>query len=218
MTTWNHLSMWLFEMKMSGYEKTWKSINMTNITWLASTWCLWTVWCVLVVWCLKFHLHIFNMWSSGGFSFSLGDTSCLAPELLEHPSDLTGCCLGSRHPAVSFLSNSKCLSPALPPLFPLWPLCIFDKLAHSKGIVKMSNFIKYRFRKRCTDVEGNGGEDEWEEYKRSVKKKKREDRVREWGKRYELSVVKDNKVWKVLPLFDVLPSGSMWQRLQQSQS
>lgn len=29
------------------------------------------------------------------------------------------------------------------------------------------------------------------------------------GERYELSEVKDNKVWKVFPLFDVLPSGSV---------
>lgn len=52
------------------------------------------------------------------------------------------------------LSLRSILSPTLSLFFFLnifCPLCISDKLAHPKGIVKTSNFIKYR--KRCGTTE-----------------------------------------------------------------
>lgn len=77
----------------------------------------------------------------------------------------------------------------------------------------MSNLMKYKKRDAATEGEENGKEDEWEEYERSIKKSI--DGVR---KRYELYVVKNNKEWKVFPLFDVLPSGALWQRPLHSPS
>lgn len=67
----------------------------------------------------------------------------------------------------------------------LWNIDIEKKMYRDQGkVVKMMN------RRNMREV--------W---------KKKEDRVRECEKRYELSVVKDNRVWKVLPLLDALPSG-----------
>lgn len=59
---------------------------------------------------------------------------------------ISPCCLDSRQMSIFPLQLSpalQCLSYS-PSLFPPCPLSIFDKLARSKGIVKTSNFIKYR--------------------------------------------------------------------------
>lgn len=144
--------------------------------------------------------HFQHMKYTASVFFSVQVRLLTAPQIFKHPFELTHCCLDLRQPSISLLTKLKCLSAALqslyciPPFLPLCPLCIFDKLAHSKGIVKTSNLIKYRYRKRCTEAAGKEERrgDEWEECERSIKKE--EDSVSEGEKRYELSVVKDNKV------------------------
>lgn len=92
-------------------------------------------------------------------------------------------------------------------------LCVFsDTLAPSKGTVKTSNFIKYRRRRGTAETWKN----ERRMYGGSMGGIEKRLETAGKGKRYELSEVKDNKVWEVFPLFDVLPSGSQWQRPLQS--
>lgn len=122
---------------------------------------------------------------------------------------LVGWCIDNFPPSDSLLCNSAAPPSLLP--FPLCSLCILDMMEYLKRLVRKLYKI-YLIKRRCTDEKGK--EDEGEECERALKKRGRT----QWEKRYELSVVKDNKVWKVFPLFDVLPSGALWQTPRQNPS
>lgn len=104
----------------------------------------------IVLWCLKHYLYIFLVWSLGVFFFYSSEAACTlglqTSSWSDNPLFRFETEVHFRLPQLkmSLCSAVSLLLSAL--FFPFCPLCIFDKLAHSKGIVKTSNFLKYRER------------------------------------------------------------------------
>lgn len=162
--------MWVWE--NFGRKYIWQT-NTKTLTWFYK--CPWIVWCYIVMWCLEYlhNLHNYNMklkfrfrWGFLSANSALqastrSDTHLLWFEAAVHLSPL------QLKTSLSFSALSLIFSC----LFSFYALSVYLTSWHTqRALSKRQNFIKYRYRKRCTEAEEKGKEDEWGEYERRMKK------------------------------------------------